>query len=108
MDNLSIRMGDLDIQLQAKIFKALGHETRLQILYKLLGAPLVCSDGQGACVGKIADEFHFSLPTISRHLKELKDANLITMKKVGNKIYVEPNKNTLKQLENFFKPLQDH
>jgi ArsR family transcriptional regulator len=91
----------VDIDIQAKIFKALGNETRLQILYKILRVPLVCSDGQGACVGKIADEFQFSLPTISRHLKELKEANLIVMNKIGNKIYVEPNRTTLSQIAVF-------
>lgn len=91
----------MDCKLQAKIFKALGHETRLQILHKVINAPLECSEGKNACVGKIANEFNYSLPTISRHLKELKDAELIKMNKVSNKIFIEPNFKTIEDAKVF-------
>ena len=53
---------------------------------------------QATCVSTIAEQFDFSLPTISRHLKELKDAKIITMKKIKNKIYIEPNIETIKEI----------
>ncbi len=49
----------------------------------------------------------YSLPTISRHLKELKDAKVINMQKVGNKIYVEPNLETIKEISECFHSIVD-
>lgn len=95
----------MTLEEKAKIFKALGNETRLQIFHNVLNTPYVCSVNQktrsddiikqATCVGTIASEFNFSLPAISRHLKELKDAKLIVMNKIANKIYVEPNFETI-------------
>lgn len=98
----------MTLEKKAKFFKALGSETRLKILQNILQSPYVCDVNidinssdlikQATCVGTIAKEFDFSLPTISRHLKELKEANVIKMNKVSNKIYVEPNYETLEQV----------
>jgi len=99
-----------------KIFKALGNKTRLMILENILDMPYVCAINehttskdiikQAACVGTIASEFHYSLPTISRHLKELKDAKIINMTKRANKIYVEPNYETLGEIREYFLALK--
>lgn len=91
----------LDYKSQAKIFKALGNETRLNILYKVINTPLECPEGKNACVGKIASEFNYSLPTISRHLKELKDAGIVKMNKVSNKIFIEANFKTIEEIKVF-------
>ena len=97
---------------KVKVFKALGNKTRFEIFKNILNTPYVCgidtksnSDDiiqQATCVGTIASEFNYSLPTISRHLKELKDAKVINMQKVGNKIYVEPNLETIKEISECF------
>lgn len=102
----------LNIEDKVKIFKALGSTTRFMIFKNVLNTPYVCSIDttvktddiikQATCVGTIASEFNYSLPTISRHLKELKDAKLIKMTKVSNKIYVEPNYDTLAQISECF------
>lgn len=102
----------LDIEDKVKIFKALGNKTRFEIFKNVLNTPYVCgidnstkSDDiikQATCVGTIASEFNFSLPTISRHLKELKDAKIINMEKQGNKIFVEPNYETIKEVSECF------
>jgi ArsR family transcriptional regulator len=42
------------------------------------------------------------LPTILRHIKELKDANLIKMEKICNRIFLEPNINVTKELKECF------
>ena len=62
---------------------------------------------QATCVTSIAENFDFALPTISRHLKELKDAKIITMKKSKNKIYIEPNIETMKEISECFNTLVD-
>ena len=95
-----------------KIFKALGNETRFKIFKNIFTGGYACSIdpnqpkddliAQATCVSTIADHFNFALPTISRHLKELRDAGLITMTKRGNKIYVDPNIEPVKELSSCF------
>ena len=54
----------------AAIFKALGHPARIAILEQLLRSECcICRD--------FTDEIALSQPTISRHLKELKNAGII-------------------------------
>jgi ArsR family transcriptional regulator len=99
----------------AKMFKALGNSTRLAIMLKVLKNPYVCSAdtssgntdiiSQATCVGTIASEFNYSLPTISRHLKELRDSGLIKMYKSGNRIIVEPDYDSLSAIKNFIHSL---
>lgn len=103
------------MQDKIRIFKALGHETRFKIFKNIFTGGYACSIdekqpkddliAQATCVTSIAEEFDFALPTISRHLKELKDAKIITMTKKKNKIYIEPNIETVKEIAECFKDL---
>lgn len=96
------------MQDKLKVFKALGNETRFKIFKNIFTGGYACSIddtkpkddiiAQATCVTSIAEEFDFALPTISRHLKEMKDANIITMTKSKNKIYIEPNIETIKEI----------
>lgn len=100
-----------------KIFKALGHETRFKIFKNIFTGGYACSIdekqpkddliAQATCVTSIAQEFDFALPTISRHLKELKDAKVITMTKNKNKIFIEPNIETIREIAECLKELVD-
>ena len=58
-------------------FKALADPTRLE-MHRLLRA-----QAGPTCVCDIVDHFELSQPTISHHLKVLKDAGLLTHSKVG-------------------------
>ncbi|MFH1051312.1 MAG: metalloregulator ArsR/SmtB family transcription factor [bacterium] len=70
---------DEEIKL-ARFAKALGHPARVQIL-KLLAS-------QDACFcGNIVDFIPLSQSTVSQHLKELKDAGLITQQVKQPKVY---------------------
>ncbi len=63
----------------AAFAKALGHPARIAILQHLLKV--------NACIGmEIVEEIALAQPTISRHLKELKDAGLICGNVEGNRI----------------------
>ncbi|WP_373034255.1 ArsR/SmtB family transcription factor [Sulfurovum sp.] len=105
----------LEMDDKVKIFKALGHETRFKIFKNIFTGSYACSVdntkpqddiiAQATCVTSIADQFDFALPTISRHLKELKDAGIITMTKHKNKIYIEPNIETIKEIAECFTTL---
>ena len=59
------------------IFKALGDATRLEVFH------LIASQDQAVCVCDITARFDVSQPTISHHLKVLREAGLITQTKRG-------------------------
>lgn len=102
----------LDMKQKIKIFKALGNETRFLIFKNVFTGGYACSldkkdpnvkvSPHATCVTTIAEHFNFALPTISKHLKELREADIITMEKKGNKIYIEPNIETIRELGNCF------
>ncbi len=100
-----------------KIFKALGNETRFKIFKNIFTGGYACSIdnsqpkedliAQATCVTSIAEHFDFALPTISRHLKEMRDAKIITMTKSKNKIYIEPNIDIMREIAGCFETLVD-
>ena len=108
----------LDMKQKIKIFKALGNETRFLIFKNVFTGGYTCSldkkdpnvkvSSHATCVSTIAENFNFSLPTISKHLKELREADIITMEKKGNKIYIEPNIETIRDLGSCFSVLVDN
>jgi len=112
------RMTMLDMNQKIKIFKALGNETRFLIFKNVFTGGYACSldkkdlnvtvSPHATCVSTIAEHFDFSLPTISKHLKELREANIITMEKKGNKIYIEPNIDTVRELGGCFSTLVEN
>ena len=102
----------LNMEDKIKIFKALGNETRFKIFKNIFTGgyasaiedkqPADAMIAQATCVTSIAEHFDFALPTISRHLKELRDAKIIIMTKSKNKIYIEPNIETMKEVVGCF------
>jgi len=79
------------------IFRALGNETRLKIIETLMIKEHNVSD-----LTKISDK---DQTTISRHLVHLKQAKLITQKKIGrNVIYSIANSKTHDWLISAIKP----
>ena len=58
-------------------FKALADATRLEILR------LVRAQAGPTCVCDIVDHFDLSQPTISHHLKILREAGLVTQSRIG-------------------------
>ncbi len=107
----------LNMEDKIKIFKALGNETRFKIFKNIFTGGYACSIdnsqpkddliAQATCVTSIAEHFDFALPTISRHLKEMRDAKIITMTKNKNKIYIEPNIQTMREIAGCFETLVD-
>lgn len=98
----------LNMEEKIKIFKALGHETRFKIFKNIFTGGYACSIddskpkndiiAQATCVTSIAEQFDFALPTISRHLKEMRDAKIITMTKNKSKIYIEPDIEIIREI----------
>jgi len=65
------------------VFRALADETRRDILEFLRAGPRTS--------GEIADQFHSSWPTISRHLAVLRAGGLVVSERRGQAIYYELN-----------------
>jgi ArsR family transcriptional regulator len=72
----------------AKVFHALGDETRLRIL-EFLARPDqgCCSTAHGVCACDLQRLVGLSQPTVSYHLKLLTEAGLITDSKRGRWVY---------------------
>ena len=66
----------------APVFKALGDPARLRLL-----SLIACHEGGEACVCELTEAFDLSAPTISHHLKVLREAGLITSERRGTWIY---------------------
>lgn len=66
----------------SKAISAIGDETRQSILITLLE-----SDFNGIRVGEITEKTHLSRPAVSHHLKILKEAEIINMRREGTKNY---------------------
>lgn len=78
----------------AKLTKAIGHPARVAIIdYLLKQESCICKD--------IVDELPLSQPTISQHLKELKNVGLIKGSIEGNTICYCLDKNGFEQLLNY-------
>lgn len=77
----------------ARVFKALGDPVRLRIL------SIVASHAGGeACVCDLAAEFDLSQPTISHHLKVLKEVGLLTSERRASWVYYRVVPETLGEL----------
>lgn len=79
----------------ATIAKALGHPARIAIIEYLLKV------NQCIC-GDIVNELPLAQPTISQHLKELKNAGLIKGSIEGNSICYCIDENTISILNDYF------
>lgn len=66
----------------SKAIAAIGDETRQLILITLLE-----SDFSGIRVGEITEKTHLSRPAVSHHLKILKDAEIVNVRREGTKNY---------------------
>ncbi|GGI13839.1 ArsR/SmtB family transcription factor [Gottfriedia solisilvae] len=64
-----------------KVLLAIGDETRQSILLVLMGTD--CQTGLR--VGEITRQTHLSRPAVSHHLRILRDAGVILMRKEGTK-----------------------
>src|SRR5688572_16658922 len=77
----------------AAAFKALGDPVRLQLMSMIASAP----DGE-ICVCDLTPAFELSGPTISHHLKSLREAGLVDADRRGTWVYYRARPNILRQL----------
>lgn len=76
----------------AEIFRALSNPNRLRLLLRLLAC---CPPGRAhvgtpeqtsACVGELARGLDIGAPTVSHHLRELRQAGLIQTRRCGQRV----------------------
>lgn len=72
----------------AKMFKALGDPIRLRLL-SLIASSSTTPEGE-CCVCDLTDSFDLSGPTISYHLKVLREAGLVESDRRGTWVYYRP------------------
>lgn len=77
----------------ARMFKALGDPVRLRLLSRIASAP-----GGEACVCDLTGGFDVSGPTISHHLRVLREAALITGQRRGTWVWYRARPGTVQQL----------
>ncbi|MEU1432210.1 metalloregulator ArsR/SmtB family transcription factor [Nocardia sp. NPDC005746] len=77
----------------AAVFKALSDPVRLRLL-----SVIASHVGQEACVCDISDGFDVSQPTISHHLKVLREAGLLSSERRGSWVYYRVEPGALRQL----------
>ena len=86
----------------ARAFKAIGEPVRLRLL------SLIASHAGGeACVCDLTGAFELSGPTISHHLKVLREAGVITGERRGTWIYYRVRTEMLAVLSELLLPAED-
>ena len=83
-----LRAVPVEWQHMSKVFEALGDEHRQRIL-------LTFEPQEKITAGELAQVSTLSRPTVSHHLKVLKDANVLNSEKVGKQVYYWINKTFL-------------
>ncbi|MEC1718909.1 ArsR/SmtB family transcription factor [Schinkia azotoformans] len=76
----------VEIVKAAQVLKLLGDKTRLTIISVL--------QKQECCVCELVELFEMSQPSISQHLRKLKDAGLVAEERKGQWIYYSLNKSS--------------
>lgn len=76
---------------RASAFGALGDEVRLKMI-KLL------AQHESLCVCELQQAFDLEQPTISHHLRVLREANLVEVRRVGTWAYYSLRKDAVKHL----------
>ena len=83
----------------APLFKAVGDPVRLRLL-----SMIACHEGGEACVCDLTGAFELTAPTISHHLKVLKQAGLIDSERRGTWVYYWVNPSLLTRLSALLQP----
>ena len=82
-----------------ELLKAMSDTTRRALLTQL------CQQGASR-VTDLADDYDMSLNAISKHIKVLEKARLVTRKTIGRTHWIEANINRIGLADNWFKELK--
>ena len=89
---------DIDNTRASSRFHALSDETRLEIIQRLLGGE--------KCVCDLTDALDAAQSRLSFHLKTLKDAGIVSDRKVGRWVYYTLDREVFGELEDLVRSLK--
>jgi DNA-binding transcriptional ArsR family regulator len=84
----------------ADIFEAIADPTRRQLLETLLGSHLVGGSGE-LTVTELVEKTGFGQPTVSKHLKTLREVGLVTAREDGQKRFYSVTPEPLEEIEDW-------
>ena len=94
----------METKKMAKIFKALSNPNRLELYLKIVeNQETSYKANQGCFICDIAESFNIGSPTISHHLKELNNAELIFTERKGKFLVAKINENMVKEVSELLK-----
>ena len=99
-------MSMITIKKCANAFKALSNPHRLELFLKIFEQHKLSLDEGKKCeclISEIISHFKIGAPTISHHIKELAQADLIKTEKNGKHLVCEVNMETLQEVLDQFK-----
>jgi ArsR family transcriptional regulator len=83
----------------APLFKALADPMRLRLL-----SLIACHDGGESCVCDLLDAFDVTAPSVSYHLKILREAGLISSERRGTWVYYRVNPGVMARMSAVLAP----
>ncbi|MBW1783170.1 MAG: winged helix-turn-helix transcriptional regulator [Deltaproteobacteria bacterium] len=96
----------MDAKKLAKIMKALSNENRLTLYMEIAKNEESDFEEPQCNVSHIVKMFRLSAPTISHHLKELANADLISTEKRGKYLVARINKETLAEVKHVLSDIE--
>ena len=89
-----------DYEKNIKVYKAIGEINRAKIIDML-------STGE-KCACMLLEEFKFTQPTLSHHMKVLIDCNIVKYRKVGTWMYYSLNEEVCEEAIKFLNGILNH
>jgi ArsR family transcriptional regulator, arsenate/arsenite/antimonite-responsive transcriptional repressor len=83
----------------AALFKAVADPVRLRLL-----SLIACHPGGESCVCDLTPEFDMTAPSVSYHLKVLREAGLITSERRGTWVYYQVMPEVMKRMSEVLAP----
>jgi len=95
----------MDTQKYVNIFKALSNKNRFELFLEIVKSQeknFETNECHGCLIADIAKYFQIGAPTVSHHLKELSNANLILIEKKGKNLIAKANTDVMKEVGELF------
>jgi len=94
----------MDTKKMAKVFKALSNPNRLELYLKIVeNQETSYGTGCECLISDIAKSLNIGAPTISHHLKELANAELIFTERKGKYVVARVNEEMVKEVNELLK-----
>ena len=87
----------MDVKQLAKIFKALSHPNRLELFLEIMKQEERSYENCDCLIADIIERLKIGAPTVSHHLKELSNADLIITERRGKFLMARINPKTLEE-----------